>query len=85
MHVDATRNPDAAPLEADHSKPIKSHGHINNRADRLLHRACNRSRGDGSRDHLRPALTGNTTPNAAPAGDSGLGTRIMPWPTRPAR
>lgn len=40
-------------LEADHGHALAKGG---TRADRLLHMSCNRSRGDGSRDHLRPAL-----------------------------
>ncbi|GAA2022437.1 hypothetical protein GCM10009756_10090 [Pseudokineococcus marinus] len=42
-------------LDADHGRARAHGGH---QADRLLHSPCNRSRGDGSRDHLRPALTG---------------------------
>jgi hypothetical protein len=51
-------------LDADHSR-ARSHGGV--LADRLLHAGCNRARGDGSRDHLRPALTGQ--PVGAPAED----------------
>jgi hypothetical protein len=40
-------------LDADHSH-ARAHG--GTRADRLLHAKCNKERGDGSRDHLRPAL-----------------------------
>lgn len=40
-------------LAADHSL-ARAHG--GTQADRLLHERCNKSRGDGSRDHLRPAL-----------------------------
>lgn len=40
-------------LDADHSES-RSHG--GKHADRLLHSRCNRQRGDGTRDHLRPAL-----------------------------
>lgn len=40
-------------LDADHSTS-RSHG--GQHADRLLHARCNRQRGDGNRDHRRPAL-----------------------------
>jgi hypothetical protein len=40
-------------LSADHSIPRALGGRV---ADRLLHAPCNIERGDGSRDHLRPAL-----------------------------
>ncbi|MFC9769098.1 HNH endonuclease [Rhodococcus jostii] len=42
-------------LDADHTQ-ARAHG--GKKADRLLHRSCNRARQDGSRDHLRPAVTG---------------------------
>lgn len=50
-------NFDQAPLEADHSLSRRDHGnqHV---ADRLLHRTCNRQRGAGDHDHIRPAVTG---------------------------
>lgn len=50
MWKNPENNFDKAPLEADHSKPIKHHGQ-HQLADRLLHRACNRQRKDN------PALT----------------------------
>jgi 5-methylcytosine-specific restriction endonuclease McrA len=40
-------------LSADHSIARAKGGRI---ADRLLHTPCNQQRGDGSKDHLRPAL-----------------------------
>lgn len=40
-------------LAADHTV-ARARGGVN--ADRLLHELCNKERGDGSRDHLRPAL-----------------------------
>jgi hypothetical protein len=43
------------PLDGDHSIARAHGGTV---ADRLLHRACNIERGDGRRDHLRPALGG---------------------------
>ncbi|RAL31162.1 hypothetical protein [Rhodococcus sp. AQ5-07] len=53
MYREAARNPDGAVLAADHTL-ARAHGGMV--ADRLLHSRCNSSRGDGSRDHLRPAL-----------------------------
>ncbi|MFE3196251.1 hypothetical protein ACFXHA_45150 [Nocardia sp. NPDC059240] len=54
MYRDAVRNLDGESLAADHSH-ARAHG--GTRADRLLHGLCNKSRGDGSRDDRRPALT----------------------------
>ena len=78
MFKEAARNHDHAELEADHSLSRADGGH---RADRLLHRICNRQRGRGQRDHLRPAATG--TPILALAGqavDALTDMRLMPWP-----
>lgn len=47
------RNPDGDKLSGDHSL-ARSHG--GTRTDRLMHLACNRQRGNGDLDHLRPAL-----------------------------
>lgn len=60
-------------LQADHSHPRSAGGTI---ADRLLHGDCNNERGDGSRDHLRPALTGRRNRKAV----VDLGHRAMAWP-----
>ncbi|MEC4615808.1 hypothetical protein [Tsukamurella tyrosinosolvens] len=76
MYRDPARNFDGAALEADHSL-ARSHG--GHRADRLLHMTCNRQRQDGSRDHLRPALTGQPIGDTSPA-DDGLAPRHLPWP-----
>lgn len=46
MYRDPARNVDGAPLEADHGQARSRGGR---RADRLLLRVCNRSRGDGTR------------------------------------
>ncbi len=51
MYRDKAANFDGAPVEADHTLARSKGGDL---ADRLLHRRCNRSRGNGSRDHLRP-------------------------------
>ncbi|MGW6699628.1 hypothetical protein [Nocardia sp. NPDC055049] len=56
-------------LAADHSKARAHHDHTE--ADRLLHDVCNKERGDGSRDHLRPALTRATGGHAANALEWG--------------
>ena len=61
-------NFDGAPLEADHSKPIKHHGQ-QQLADRLLHRACNRQRKDNpalTRPEGMDKLDEPTTPNNKP-------------------
>lgn len=60
-------------LHADHSIPRSQGGVL---ADRLLHGPCNSARGDGHRDHERPALTGRRTTQPSP--DIGLLT--MRWP-----
>lgn len=78
MWRDPDRNPDGAPLEADHSRSRANHGTTGNHADRLLHMRCNRERGDGSRDHQRPAITGHTPAPHQP--DPALGHQAMPWP-----
>jgi hypothetical protein len=46
MYRDPYRNPDGAPLEADHSQARALGGTL---ADRLMLSTCNRSRGDGTR------------------------------------
>lgn len=74
MYRQPDDNFDHAPLEADHTIARSQGGRT---ADRLLHMTCNRERGDGTRDHLRPALTGHSTP---PATDEPDDLRIMPWP-----
>lgn len=69
-------------LEADHSQARSQGG---SKADRLLHgynqlgNRCNQERGDGSRDHLRPAVTGKPIAQAQ-ADQEALGVRVMPWP-----
>jgi hypothetical protein len=66
-------NPYSGTLQADHSHTRASGG---TKADRLLHATCNKERGDGQRDHLRPALTGQP----APPTPTTLGPLAMPWP-----
>jgi 5-methylcytosine-specific restriction endonuclease McrA len=54
-------------LAADHSV-ARARGGRN--ADRLLHTPCNSERGDGTRDHLRPALhRAETIKRLAPSRD----------------
>lgn len=60
-------------LAGDHTRPRATHR--NTHADRLLHGTCNKQRGDGTRDHLRPALTAHQQPE-----DPVLGVRIFDWP-----
>ncbi|WP_239010511.1 MULTISPECIES: hypothetical protein [Rhodococcus] len=76
LHRDPTRNWDGRSLHADHSIARSRGGTI---ADRLIHDTCNKSRGDGSRDHLRPAITG-IDPASAKSIDDQLGIRLLPWP-----
>lgn len=56
MWKDAASNWDEAPLEAEHSTPRSAPEAT--LADRLMHRWCNRNRGNGDHDHRRPAITG---------------------------
>jgi len=72
MYRDPVRNWDGRKLSADHSIPRSRGGTL---ADRLLHWQCNTDRGDGSHDHLRPALTGGMVTDA-----TDLGTLQMAWP-----
>lgn len=59
MYADKTRNFDGRSLNADHGVALAKGG---TKADRLLHDTCNKQRGDGSRDELRPAVTGMWPP-----------------------
>ncbi|BBZ09873.1 MULTISPECIES: hypothetical protein [Mycobacterium] len=60
-------------LAGDHSVPRATGGKL---ADRLLHGPCNSERGDGSRDHLRPALTGKRANREL----VDIGPRALQWP-----
>lgn len=62
-------------LSHDHTRSRAKHGTTNNHANRLLHGLCNKQRGDGSRDHLRPAITRTTDTPV-----TNLGTLAMAWP-----
>lgn len=72
MYRDKALNYDGQTLAADHTLARARGGTL---ADRLLHGRCNSERGDGTRDHQRPALTGTT-----PTHERGLGDLAMPWP-----
>lgn len=71
MYRDKTKNWDSQPLEADHTQARSQGG---TKADRLLCSTCNRQRGDGSRDHLRPALTGHKAPATQAMPQNGFQT-----------
>ena len=75
MFREPRQNWDHNSLSADHTI-ARAHG--GTRADRLLHSLCNKRRSDGTRDHLRPALTGAVDPPQE--ANSLLGHRAMPWP-----
>lgn len=66
MFKRAEGNWDSRPLAADHTIARALGG---TRADRLLHWTCNAQRGDGSRDHQRPALTGHTLTEPVAQGE----------------
>lgn len=74
MFLDSENNWDTATLAGDHSTPRASGGTV---ADRLLHATCNKERGDGARDHLRPAVTGKSMTESV---EDTLGWRLMDWP-----
>ncbi|AXC38151.1 HNH endonuclease [Gordonia phage Mulch] len=78
MYREPERNWDSKPLEADHTRTREHHGIENNDADRLLHHTCNRQRGNGDRDNLRPAL-GPHDDDTNDQPDNG-DMRLMPWP-----
>jgi hypothetical protein len=73
LHKNPAQNFDGAALEADHTRDLKHHGQ--NPADRLLHRTCNRSRGDGhdERSPLRENATTREGKPEAPTGWDWLG------------
>ncbi|OBK61226.1 hypothetical protein A5656_12115 [Mycobacterium gordonae] len=81
MFRNKLRNWDQRTLAGDHEVPRTRGGH---KANRLLHATCNEQRGDGTRDHLRPALTG-THPSewqgqAGQTAADDLDPRLLPWP-----
>lgn len=66
----------AQELDGDHSQPRSRGGVV---TDRLLHRSCNRSRGDGSRDGQRPALTGRPLTEGQAAEDRSAWCLLQGW------
>jgi hypothetical protein len=78
MYRDPKKNWDRKALHADHSKSRSRHGKTNNAANRLMHDTCNKQRGNGARDHLRPALQHHGNGDHDPAG---LGDLALEWPT----
>ncbi len=76
-------------LDADHDE-ARAHG--GEKATRLLHAICNRQRGDGSRDDVRPAITGVWPPpamNVSPSTQAGQTgppeprADVLNWPLDP--
>ena len=65
LHRDRDRNFDGRSLNADHGVSLAKGG---TKADRLLHDTCNKQRGDGSRDALRPSANGGIWPPVKNAG-----------------
>lgn len=78
MYRDPYLNVDGAPLEADHTL-ARSQGGM--RADRLLLRTCNRSRGDGTRSG-RSANGGGSSSDGPWPLNPMTGTHCPPWWTR---
>ncbi|MFD6357932.1 hypothetical protein [Nocardia tengchongensis] len=76
MYRDAGRNFDERQLQGDHSKSRAMGGVV---TDRLLHAKCNGERGDGSRDHLRPALTGQPVEEGQAADDRSAWCLLTGW------
>lgn len=69
LYKEPARNFDGAALEADHTKDIKHHGQ--NPADRLVHRHCNRSRGDGHDERSPLNKAKHEAEHAAASGPTG--------------
>ena len=81
MFREPKRNPDGRTLHADHSHSRAQYGTSGNAPDRLLHGSCNESRGDGTHDHLRPALASVVEQQPGTESDPALGTlRYFAWP-----
>lgn len=80
MYRDKARNFDGQALAADH---IQARANGGTAAGRLLHGSCNSSRGDGSRDALRPALAApgeepTPHPDSPPAAPLGPAPALSP-------
>ena len=69
LYKEPAKNFDGAALEADHTKDIKHHGQ--NPADRLIHRTCNRSRGDGHDERSPLNKAKREAERATPTGPTG--------------
>ncbi|WP_182612085.1 MULTISPECIES: hypothetical protein [unclassified Dietzia] len=81
MYREPANNPDGRALHADHTR-ARSKGNTAGAADRLLHDLCNKQRGDGSRDHRRPALLAARQRDAERRRrDEGA---LVNWPELPA-
>lgn len=65
-------------LHGDHEIPRSLGGQL---PTRLLHAECNSARGDGRRDHLRPAITGQPISQRR---RTDLGRRVLRWPNQGA-
>lgn len=77
MYVDKSLNWDGESLAGDHSM-ARAH-HRGTKADRLLHGWCNKSRGSGERDHLRPTLTGIPVGQKSTATDDRSNWCVLDW------
>lgn len=76
--TNAHHNWDGNRLSGDHSIARATGG---KQTDRLMHLRCNAERGDGSKDHLRPALTGQPWQQAS-VDNRADWCRLDWWPTR---
>lgn len=88
MYRNRTRNWDYDPTSTDRASGSLAGDHTLTRAaggtttDRLLHGRCNKERGDGTRDHLRPALSHNLNhqPDPTPTPPTLGNLAITCWP-----
>ena len=82
MYRTASRNPDGLSLHADHTRARSKAASVHDKADRLLHDRCNKQRGDGSKDHRRPALLAKLKQQAErKRRETGA---VVIWPDLPA-
>jgi hypothetical protein len=79
MYRSAHLNVDGAPLEADHTTPRSLGG---KRADRLLLRCCNRSRGNGTRAAQDTAADGGYGGNDEQQWNERLQKPVPEWWSR---
>lgn len=78
MRRDGKPDTASGSLAHDHTRSRAKYGTTNNHANRLLHGLCNKQRGDGSKDHLRPAIKQQLAASGTP--ETTLGTLAMDWP-----